>query len=422
MLDIKAIRANPEELRAALKNRQQDALLVAKLLELDEVWRRDKKELDELRAERNTLGLAISSAKKKKENADEPIKRSSEVSSRIKVLDEEVERLERDLENMMLLVPNIPDKSVPVGADENSNKEVIKFGKPEKFSKDVLPHDELGQKLGLIDFERGTKLGGHRFTVMYGAIAKLERAIAAFMLNVHTTNGYTECWVPHLVKSEMMQGTGNLPKFAEDLYSCKDDDLWLIPTAEVPLTNLHSGEILEVKDLPKFYTAFTPCYRREAGAYGKDIKGMIRQHQFDKVELVKIVSQESSFNELEGMVKDAQGILKLLGLPYRVVTLCTGDMGFASAKTYDIEVWIPSQDKYREISSCSNCTNFQARRANIRYRDVDGEIRFAHTLNGSGLAVGRTLIAILENYQDAEGVAIPEPLQDYMGMERIDFK
>lgn len=422
MLDIKAIRADPEELRAALANRQQDASVVARLLELDEVWRRDKKELDELRAERNSLGLAISSAKKKGENADKTVKRSSEVSSRIKTLDEEVAKLEKELEDIMLLIPNIPHSSVPVGKDETCNKEVMKHGIPKLGSKDALPHDELGEKLGLIDFERGSKLGGHRFTVMYGAIAKLERAITAFMLNVQTSRGYMECWLPHLVKSEMMKGTGNLPKFAEELYRCRDDDLWLIPTAEVPLTNLHAGEILEFKDLPKYYTGFTPCYRREAGAYGKDIKGMIRQHQFDKVELVKITCQETSFNELEGMVKDAQNILKLLDLPYRVIALCTGDMGFASAKTYDIEVWIPSQDKYREISSCSNCTDFQSRRANIRYRDANGEIKFAHTLNGSGLAVGRTLIAILENYQDKEGIAIPEPLQDFMGMERIDFK
>lgn len=289
-----------------------------------------------------------------------------------------------------------------------------------KSSKDALAHDALGEKLGLIDFERGSKLGGHRFTVLYGQVARLERAIANFMLNVHTGRGYREVWVPEMVKREIMQGTGQLPKFAEDLYKT-EDDMWLIPTAEVPLTNLHANEILELKDLPKKYTALSSCFRREAGAYGKDIKGMIRQHQFDKVELVKFSPQEKSFGELEGMVKDASYILELLELPHRVISLCTGDMGFASAKTYDIEVWIPSQDRYREISSCSNCTDFQARRANIKYRDRDGELKLVHTLNGSGLAVGRTLIAILENYQDAEGIAIPKALQDYMGADRIDF-
>ncbi|MDD5336999.1 MAG: serine--tRNA ligase, partial [Candidatus ainarchaeum sp.] len=247
------------------------------------------------------------------------------------------------------------------------------------------------------------------------------RALGAFMLNAHAARGYREVWVPHLVKSGIMQGTGQLPKFREDLYGT-DDDLWLIPTAEVPLTNLHAGEVLELAELPKKYVALTPCYRKEAGAYGKDIKGMIRQHQFDKVELVKICDQERSFEELEGMVKDAENVLQMLELPYRVIELCTGDMGFASAKTYDLEVWIPSQGKYREISSCSNCTDFQARRANIRYRDKGGEMKLAHTLNGSGVAVGRALVAIVENFQDAAGVAVPKVLQDYMGCERIDFK
>ena len=420
MIDIKTIRNAPEAVKTALANRQQPQQAVDQVCELDRVWRADKKEEEELRAERNKLGLEISAEKKAGKGAEDLVKRSGEVSTRIKILNEEVERLENDISAIMLTIPNIPDSSVPVGKDEACNIESSKFGKPEKTSKDVLSHDVLGEKLGLIDFERGSKLGGHRFTVLYGAIAKLERAIAAFMLNVHTSRGYTEVWVPHLVKTEIMRGTGQLPKFADDLYHT-DDDLWLIPTAEVPLTNLHAGEILELAVLPKKYTAFTPCYRKEAGAYGKDIKGMIRQHQFDKVELVKFATQESSFEELDKLAKDAQYILELLELPHRTITLCTGDMGFASAKTYDIEVWVPSQDKYREISSCSNCTDFQARRANIRYRDRSGEIKFVHTLNGSGLAVGRTLIAILENYQDSEGVAIPNPLQDYMGTDRINF-
>ncbi len=420
MLDIKLIRSDPEALKAALANRNQDTKAVDRLLEMDKIWRKDKKEEEELRAERNKLGLAISEAKKKGQDATQHIKRSGEVSARIKALNEEVEKLEKEIADLMLRIPNIPDKSVPVGKDETQNHELRKWGIPKKTSKEVLSHDALGEKLGLIDFERGAKLGGHRFTVLYGAVARLERAIANFMLNVHTTRGYKEVWVPELVKTDIMRGTGQLPKFAEDLYSTQDD-LWLIPTAEVPLTNLHAQEILEYKDLPKKYTALSSCFRKEAGAYGKDIKGMIRQHQFDKVELVKFSTQEKSFEELEGMVADACYILELLELPYRVITLCTGDMGFASAKTYDIEVWIPSQDRYREISSCSNCTDFQARRANIRYRDKDGEVKFAHTLNGSGLAVGRTLIAILENYQDENGVAVPKALRDLMGADRIDF-
>lgn len=420
MLDIKMIRSNPETLKAALRNRQQDVSPADKALELDEIWRKDKKEEEELRAERNRLGLAISDAKKKGQGAEDAVRRSGEVSARIKVLGEEVEKIEKDLKDIMLSIPNIPHESVPVGKDASQNAEVRKWGAPAKNSKSALSHDALGEKTGLIDFARGTKLGGHRFTVMYGAVAKLERAIAALMLNVHTSRGYREVWVPHLVKSGIMQGTGQLPKFAEDLYSTQDD-LWLIPTAEVPLTNLHAGEILEYAELPKKYTALSPCYRKEAGAYGKDIKGMIRQHQFDKVELVKFSPAERSFDELEGMVRDAEYVLQLLELPHRTVLLCTGDMGFASAKTYDIEVWMPSQDTYREISSCSNCTDFQARRADIRYRGKGGGLEFAHTLNGSGLAVGRTLIAILENYQDESGVAVPKALQDYMGMERIDF-
>ncbi|MEW6529123.1 MAG: serine--tRNA ligase [Candidatus Micrarchaeota archaeon] len=419
MLDIKIIRNDPELVRDALRNRQYDSSVVDTLVKLDKKWRKNKKEEEELRAQRNKLGLAISDAKKKDQDqsAEEFVKKSGEIGAKIKQLSEETESLEKEILGIMLNIPNIPHKSVPVGKDETSNVEIKKWGHRVKNSENILSilsHDVIGEKLGLLDFERGAKLGGHRFTVMYGALAKLERAIANFMLNVHSSRGYTEVWVPHLVKSEIMRGTGQLPKFANDQYKT-DDDLWLIPTAEVPLTNLHAGEVIQP---PKKYTSFTPCYRREAGAYGKDITGMIRQHQFDKVELVKFSCAEKSFDALEDLVRDAEYILQLLELPYRVVLLCTGDMGFASAKTYDIEVWIPSQNKYREISSCSNCTDFQARRANIKYRDKD-ELKFAHTLNGSGLAVGRTLIAILENYQDRDGVIIPKMLRDYVGMEKI---
>ncbi len=420
MIDIKILRNEPKIVLDALKHRNQPPEHAKSIISIDEKWRKIKKEEDDLRAERNKLGLQISEGKKQKKNVDAQLKRSGEISARIKDIAEEQKKLDFEIETILLTIPNIPDRSVPVGKDENDNPEVRKWGKPAKHSKDVISHDVLGEKTGLIDFERGVKLAKHRFSVLKGPIAKLERALINFMLNAQSAKGYLEIVPPHLVNTKTMQGTGQLPKFAEELFQ-SNDDLWLIPTAEVPLTNLYSGEIFDEKDLPIKLTAYTPCYRREAGAYGKDIKGLIRQHQFNKVELVKFAHPDKSFDELEMLTKDAEDILKQLELPYRTIMLCTGDMGFASAKTYDIEVWIPSQDKYREISSCSNCTDFQARRANIRFRDAHGEIRFVHTLNGSGLAVGRTLIAILENYQDKDGIEIPKVLRDYTGFERIDF-
>jgi len=420
MIDIKILRNEPKIVLDALKHRNQPPEHAKSIISIDEKWRKIKKEEDDLRAERNKLGLQISEGKKQKKNVDAQLKRSGEISARIKDIAEEQKKLDFEIETILLTIPNIPDRSVPVGKDENDNPEVRKWGKPAKHSKDVISHDVLGEKTGLIDFERGVKLAKHRFSVLKGPIAKLERALINFMLNAQSAKGYLEIVPPHLVNTKTMQGTGQLPKFAEELFQ-SNDDLWLIPTAEVPLTNLYSGEIFDEKDLPIKLTAYTPCYRREAGAYGKDIKGLIRQHQFNKVELVKFSHPDKSFDELEMLTKDAEDILKQLELPYRTIMLCTGDMGFASAKTYDIEVWIPSQDKYREISSCSNCTDFQARRANIRFRDAHGEIRFVHTLNGSGLAVGRTLIAILENYQDKDGIEIPKVLRDYTGFERIDF-
>lgn len=421
MIDIKILRNDPAVVLESLTHRNQASDHAKSIVSIDEKWRKIKKEEDDLRAERNKLGLEISEGKKQKKNVDNQIKRSGEISARIKEIAEEQKKLDAEIEKILLTIPNIPDKSVPIGKDENDNPEVRKWGTPKKHSKDVLSHDAIGEKLGLIDFERGVKLSKHRFSVLKGKIAKLERALINFMLNVQTSKGYLEIAPPHLVNTKTMQGTGQLPKFSEELYQC-NDDLWLIPTAEVPLTNLYSGEIIDEKSLPIKLTAYTPCYRREAGAYGKDIKGLIRQHQFDKVELVKFSHPDKSFDELELLTKDAEDILKQLELPYRTIMLCTGDMGFASAKTYDIEVWIPSQDKYREISSCSNCTDFQSRRANIRFRDADGEIRFIHTLNGSGLAVGRTLIAIIENYQDQNGIKIPKVLQDYTGFDRIDLE
>jgi len=424
MLDIRIIREKPETVQDALKKRgypEESFKALEEIIELDVKWRNVKKEEEELRAERNTLSLAINEKKKAGKSADEEIKRSTGISKRIKEISVETEQLETRRNDLLLQLPAIPHESVPVGEDETKNVEVRKWGEPKKHSGDVLSHDQLGEISGLIDFERGVKLAEHRFAIMKGPVAKLERALISFMLSVQTTHGYTEIAPPYLVNTKTMTGTGQLPKFAEDLYKCKDDELWMIPTAEVPLTNMYSDEALDEAQLPVKVTAFTPCFRREAGAYGKDIKGLIRQHQFNKVELVKFVHPEKSYDELESLTKDAERILQLLEIPYRVIELCTGDIGFAAAKTYDVEVWIPSQEKYREISSCSNCVDFQARRANIKFRSK-GKLDFVHTLNGSGLAVGRTLIAILENYQeDKKTVKIPKVLQDFMGAEEITF-
>jgi len=421
MLDIHLFRERLDDVLAALKNRQmEDAQkVVNEIQEKDQVWKELKNEEESLRAERNKLSQDINNGKKEGKDIKPFVTRSGQVAARIKAIEEDRKIVRKELDELLLNVPNIPDKTVPVGKNEQDNPEIRKHGEPNKTSKDVLPHDELGVKMGLIDFDRGAKLGGHRFTVLKGDIAKLERALINFMLSVQIKRGYTEILPPHLVLTEIMQGTGQLPKFEEELYKT-NDNLWLIPTAEVPLTNLYANEIIDVKQFPIKMCAYTPCYRREAGSYGKDIKGLIRQHQFNKVELVKIAHPQESFIELEHMVKDAEEILKQLELPYRVIELCTGDMGFASAKTYDLEVWVPSQDKYREISSCSNCTDFQARRANIRFRE-DGANHYVHTLNGSGLAVGRCLIAILENYQQENAIKIPKALQGFMECKEIKF-
>jgi seryl-tRNA synthetase len=374
-----------------------------------------------LRAERNALSKEIGKRKSKGEQTAELEGKVKEIKEKIEGLEAQLSKVEEQLKGVMLSIPNIPHQSVPVGKDETENVEVRRWGVPRDFDFEPKAHYEIGEALGILDFERGASLSGSRFTVMWGWGAKLERALINFMLDFHTSRGYKEVWVPHLVKPEILEGTGQLPKFEEDLYFCERDGLYLIPTAEVPLTNLFRDTILEEKDLPIYLTAYTPCYRREAGAYGKDIRGIIRQHQFDKVELVKIVHPDTSDQELEKLTADAEEILKLLGLPYRVVALCTGDLGFASAKTYDIEVWFPSQNKYREISSCSNCTDFQARRTNTRFKDSQGRKRFVHTLNGSGLAVGRTLAAILENYQQKDGsVIVPEVLRDYLKVEVLN--
>jgi seryl-tRNA synthetase len=322
------------------------------------------------------------------------------------------------MEELLSQIPNRPHVSVPRGADEEDNVVVRSWGEPRSFDFEPKPHWELGEALDILDFERGVRLAESRFTVLKGAGARMERALINFMLDLHTReHGYTEFAPPFMVNSATMRGTGQLPKFAEDLYRCAEDDLWLIPTAEVPLTNLHGGEILPEEELPKLYTAYTPCFRKEAGSYGRDVRGILRQHQFSKVELVKLCTPATSYDELEKLTANAERVLQLLELPYRVVCLCTGDMGFASAKTYDLEVWLPSQGKYREISSCSNCEDFQARRMGTRYRPTKGgKAQFIHTLNGSGIAVGRCLIAIMENYQQPDGsVKVPGALKTWMG-------
>ncbi|MGB9614765.1 MAG: serine--tRNA ligase, partial [Fervidobacterium sp.] len=354
------------------------------------------------------------------EEFEKVIAESKKIGEEIAQYESKQKELEEKMFNLALYVPNIPHESVPVGKDETENVEIRRWGEPRKFDFEPKAHWNLGPALGMLDFDRGAKLSGSRFTVMFGAIAKLERALAQFMLDVHTKNGYLEVNVPHLVKRETITATGQLPKFSEELYTCEKDDLYLIPTAEVSLAALHIDEILEESELPKKYTAFTPCYRREAGSYGKDIRGLIRQHQFEKVELVWYTTPERSFDDLEQLTNDAEKILQLLKLPYRVITLCTGDLGFVAAKTYDIEVWLPSYNAYKEISSCSNATDFQARRGNIRYRTKDGKMNYVHTLNGSGLAIGRTLVAIMENYQNPDGsITVPEVLRPYMGTDVI---
>ncbi len=421
MLDIELLRKNSEFVKERLRLRREDyPRLVDEALRLDEERRSILRELETLRAERNSLSKEVGKRKSKGEQTAELEGKVKEIKEKIEGLESQLSKVEEQLKKVMLSIPNIPHQSVPVGKDETENVEVRSWGVQRDFDFEPKAHYEIGEALGILDFERGASLSGSRFTVMWGWGAKLERALINFMLDFHTSRGYKEVWVPHLVKPEILEGTGQLPKFEEDLYFCKRDGLYLIPTAEVPLTNLFRDTILEEKDLPIYLTAYTPCYRREAGAYGKDIRGIIRQHQFDKVELVKIVHPDTSDQELEKLTADAEEILKLLGLPYRVVALCTGDLGFASAKTYDIEVWFPSQNKYREISSCSNCTDFQARRMNTRFKDSEGRKRFLHTLNGSGLAVGRTLAAILENYQQKDGsVVVPEVLRDYLKAEVI---
>jgi seryl-tRNA synthetase len=427
VLEIRLFREQPAAVERGLAARGEDPAVVKNVLTLDAERRRLVHEAEDLKAERNRVSEAIGQAKRRGQDAAPEQARMREAGDRIKALDAEVRRVETEIERLLLGLPNLPHPAVPAGLGEHDNVEVRRWGTPRRFSFEPRPHEEIGERLGLLDFTRAAKVAKARFTVLWGAAARLERALTQFMLDLHTReHGYTELWVPHLVSGETMLGTGQLPKFEEDLFKTLEPEhkraLYLIPTAEVPLTALHGGELLPEPTLPRRYVAYTPCYRSEAGSYGKDLKGMIRQHQFDKVELVKITTPAQSGDELESMVRNAEEVLKRLDIPYRVVEHCAGDMGFAAARSYDIEVWLPAQGRYREISSCSNCEAFQARRLDLRYRPAGGgRTEHCHTLNGSGLAVGRTLIAVLENYQDADGsVTIPTTLRPYMGgLERL---
>jgi seryl-tRNA synthetase len=424
MLDPAFVRERIDDVRKGLLSRGLDASAeLEQLASLEAHRRRLIPQVEGLKREQNTAGDEVARAKRQGKDASHIFEANKQRAQKIKQMDVELESIERHRVKILELLPNLPHESVAVGHSSADNPVVRTWGEPRRFDFEPKAHWDLGPQLGILDFERATKISGSRFAVLMGAGAQLERALINYMLHLHTTrHGYTEVQPPFLVSASTLYGTGNLPKFEADLFKIAGDwDLYLIPTAEVPVTNLYRGEILDGRDLPLKYTAYTPCFRSEAGSYGADVRGLIRQHQFDKVELVKFTVPEASYDELEGLTADAEQILMGLGLPYRTVMLCTGDMGFSAAKTYDIEVWLPSQQTYREISSCSNCEGFQARRANIKFRpNGTGKAEFVHTLNGSGLAVGRTLIAVLENYQQADGsVVIPEALRPFMGGREV---
>ncbi len=421
MLDLRLIRERPDEVQRALADKGGTEL-IPEILARDVERRRLLKEVEDLKAQRNVASEAIGRAKKAGQDAAAEQARMREVGDRIKALDAALKAIDEAIEALLVQVPNVPHPSVPPGKSDEENVEVRRWGTPRRFEFKPKPHEDVGGALGLLDMDRAAKLAKSRFAVMWGPLARLERAIAQFMLDVQTReHGYTELWLPHLVNADTMLRTGQLPKFEEQLFKTVEADegrtLYLIPTSEVPLSALHGGEVLPESTLPRKYTALTPCYRREAGTYGKDMKGIFRNHQFDKVELVKLTTPARGYEELESMVGDAEDVLQRLELPYRVVERCAGDVGFSAAKGYDIEVWLPGQDRYREISSCSSYADFGGRRADIRYKpEGGGKPDFVHTLNGSGLAVGRTLIAVLENYQNADGtVSIPAALRPYVG-------
>ena len=419
MLDIKRIRTNKEEVIESLNSRFGN-YNIDKVLELDEKRREIIFEVENKKARQNEVSKQVPKLKKEGVDVSELFKEMKALSDEIKELDIKVKDLDEEIRKALLSIPNTPNKDIPIGKSDEDNVEIRKFLEPKKFDFEVKAHWDLGVDLDILDFERAVKISGSRFSVFKGLGAKLERALINFMLDLHSGQGYEEVGVPVLINRNSMYGTGQLPKFEDDMFHVPSKDLFLAPTAEVPVTNLLANEILEFEKLPTYYTAFTYCFRQEAGSAGRDTRGLIRNHQFDKVEMVKFVNPENSYDELEKLTNDAEEILKLLEIPYRVVCLCTGDIGFTSAKTYDIEVWMPSYGRYVEISSCSNFEDFQARRANIRFRDEDGKVKFVHTLNGSGLAVGRTFAAVLENYQREDGsIEIPYVLRKYMGLDEI---
>jgi seryl-tRNA synthetase len=415
MIDIKLIRENPDAVKKALADRNS-AFDLGEIISLDEKYRKLLFGLDEMKARRNKVSQEIS---KNPQDKAALIKEMQDLKQAIKDGDESLGKMEPELSDKLLYIPNVPDPSVPLGKSAEDNKEVGRYGEIKEYGFKPLDHHTIGEGLGILDFASASKLSGSRFALLAGDGARLERALINFMIDVHTGRGYKEIFPPFIVEKKCLMGTGQLPKFEEELYKCGENE-YLIPTAEVPLTNIHREEILDENRLPVKYVAYTACFRREAGSYGKDTRGLIRNHQFNKIELVKLAKPEESFNELEKMVADAGEILKLLGIPYRVLLLCTGDMGFSSAKTYDLEVWMPGDNKWREISSISNCTDFQARRLNCKFRR-DKKLEFVHTLNGSGVAVGRAFAAILENYQNADGsVTVPAALVKYFGKTKIE--
>ena len=421
MLDIKRIRKNPEELVAAMKARRGKGADVSEVLALDEKRRELIQKVEVLKAKRNEASAKVPQLKKQGEDVTELLAEMKQVADEIKELDGELAGIDERFDELLLKIPNIPHESVPDGADDKDNQELRRVGTPREFGFEPKAHWDIGEELNILDFASAGKITGARFTVYRGLGARLERAIISYFLDMHTENGYTEILPPYMVNRASMTGTGQLPKFEEDAFKVAGTDYFLIPTAEVPVTNLHRGDILEGSELPIKYCAYSACFRSEAGSAGRDTRGLIRQHQFNKVELVKFTTPESSYDELEKLTNDAERVLSGLGLPYRVVCLSTGDLGFSSAKTYDIEVWMPSYGRYVEISSCSNFEDFQARRAQIRFRrDAKSKPELVHTLNGSGVAIGRTVAAILENYQQADGsVKVPEALVPYMRCEFI---
>ena len=412
---------NTDEIKERLATRGVKAEKIDALLEKDKRRRELLVETEGLKQKRNEVSAEIANAKRNKQDATDAIKEMREVGAKIKSLDEELEEVEATVKDMASRLPNLPNPTIPVGPDESANVELRKVGTPREFDFEPKAHWDIGEDLGILDFDRGAKVSGARFVYYKGLGARLERAVYNFMLDEHAKEGYTEMLPPYIVNAQTMYGTGQFPKFKEDVYQVNGEDMTLIPTAEVPLTNYYRDEVIPTEKLPVYFTALTPCFRSEAGSAGRDTRGLIRMHQFNKVEMVKFSKPENSYDELEKMTQNAGNIMEKLGLPYHVITLSTGDMGFSAAMTHDLEVWMPAQNKYREISSCSNCEDFQARRAHIQYRDENGKLNFVHTLNGSGLAVGRTVAAILENYQNEDGsVTVPEALRPYLGgLEKI---